>query len=124
MEWLKLMTGSSHRLGKRLGFPARKEKILVYKAKLMQLSSTLPSRFARAIESIYRNLDELVYQVPWFLTHSDLSNMNLLVDPDSCHLTGIVDCADASIERIRYCSLGIGKRTRMQRPTWMVLLWE
>ena len=64
----------------------------------MQLSSILPSRFARVIERIYRNLDELVYRVPWVLTHSDISNMNILVDPDSCHLTGIVDWADASIE--------------------------
>ena len=39
-----------------------------------------------------------MYQVPWVLTHSDLSNMNLLVDPDSGHLTGVVDWADASIE--------------------------
>ena len=76
----------------------RKEKTLVYKTKLMQLSSILPSRFARVIERIYRNLDELVYRVPWVLTHSDISNMNILVDPDSCHLTGIVDWADASIE--------------------------
>lgn len=36
--------------------------------------------------------------MPWVLTHSDLSNMNILVDPDSGHLTGVVDWADASIE--------------------------
>ena len=76
----------------------RKEKALDHKAKLMQLSSILPSRFARVIDRIYRNLDELVDQVPWVLTHSDISNMNILVDPDSCHVTGIVDWADASIE--------------------------
>ena len=76
----------------------QKGKTLVYKAKLMQLSSTLPSRFESVIERLYRNLDELVYQVPWVLTHPDISNMNILVDPDSCHLTGIVDWADASIE--------------------------
>ena len=30
--------------------------------------------------------------------YSDLSNMNILVDPDSGHLTGVVDLADASIK--------------------------
>jgi len=64
----------------------------------MQLSSTLLNQFTTVIERIHRNLDGLIYQVPWVLTHSDISNMNILVDPDSCHLTGIVDWADASIE--------------------------
>ena len=82
---------------KRPQTPAN-EKILFYKAKLLQLSGALPSRFAMVIERICQSLDELVYQVPWVLTHSDLSNMNILVDPDSGHLTGIVDWADASIE--------------------------
>ena len=36
--------------------------------------------------------------VPWVLTHQDLSNMNILVDPDSGHITGVVDWADATIE--------------------------
>ncbi len=36
--------------------------------------------------------------LPWVLTHSDLSEMNILVDPDSGHLTGVVDWAEATIE--------------------------
>jgi len=36
--------------------------------------------------------------VPWVLTHQDLSDMNILVDPDSGHITGVVDWADATIE--------------------------
>jgi hypothetical protein len=36
--------------------------------------------------------------VPWVLTHQDLSNMNILVDPDSGHITGVVDWADATTE--------------------------
>ena len=39
----------------------------------MQLSSILPSRFGEGhSKRIYWNLEELVYQVPWVLTHSDL----------------------------------------------------
>ena len=37
------------------------------------------------------------------------------------HLTGKVDWADASIEPF---GIALGKCTRMQRPTWMVILWE
>jgi hypothetical protein len=69
-----------------------------YKSKLMQLSGALPSRFTIVVERTFRIIDEIIYQVPWVLTHSDLSNMNILVDPDSGHLTGVVDWADASIE--------------------------
>jgi len=36
--------------------------------------------------------------VPWVLTHQDLSGMNILVDPDTGHITGVVDWADATIE--------------------------
>lgn len=64
----------------------------------MQLSSALPSRFARVIENTHQILKEILNHVPWVLTHSDLSDMNILVDPDSGHLTGIVDWADADIQ--------------------------
>lgn len=77
--------------------PAR-EKYHFYHTKLMQLSSALPSRFTRVIEKTNQSLNEIIYNVPWVLTHSDLSNMNILVDPDSGHLTGVVDWADAGIE--------------------------
>jgi Ser/Thr protein kinase RdoA (MazF antagonist) len=36
--------------------------------------------------------------VPWVLTHQDLSGMNILVDPDTGHITGVVDWADATLE--------------------------
>ena len=71
---------------------------LVYKAQLRQLFSTLPSRLTMVIERIHQSLDELVFQVPWVLTHPDLSNMNIFVDPEPGHLTGIVDWADPTIE--------------------------
>lgn len=64
----------------------------------MQLSSALPKRFAKVIENTDQSLHEILYHVRWVLTHPDLSDMNILVDPDSGHLTGVVDWADATIE--------------------------
>lgn len=64
----------------------------------MQLSSSLPSQFAEVIEKIVQSSNEIFQQVPWVLTHGDLSNMNILVEPDSGHLTGVVDWAEASIQ--------------------------
>jgi hypothetical protein len=43
-------------------------------------------------------MGQMINMVPWVLTHQDLSNMNILVDPDSGHITGVVDWADATIE--------------------------
>ncbi len=64
----------------------------------MQLSGALPSRFTVVIKRTFQIINEIIYQVPWVLTHSDLSNTNILVNSDSGHLTGMVDWADASIE--------------------------
>ncbi len=61
-----------------------------FKAKLIQLSGTLSSRFT-IVKRTFQIIDEIIYQVPWVLTHSDLSNTNILVDSDSGHLTGVVD---------------------------------
>ena len=58
----------------------------------------LPDRYKTVIGRIHSNLEKLIVQVPWVLTHGDLSNMNMLVDRKSGHLTGIVDWAEATIE--------------------------
>jgi len=43
-------------------------------------------------------MELIIDLVPWVLTHQDLSGMNILVDPDTGHITGVVDWADATIE--------------------------
>jgi len=75
-----------------------KDKIHLYTYKLKQLSSSLPSRFTKIIENTQKNMCRMINLVPWVLTHQDLSDMNILVDPDSGHITGVVDWADATIE--------------------------
>ena len=69
-----------------------------YKAELMQLSGALSGRLTTVIERILQIIDKIICQVPWVLSHGDLSGMNILVDPDTGHLTGVVDWAEASIE--------------------------
>lgn len=41
-------------------------------------------------------LDDIA-ELPWVLTHDDLSNMNLLVDATTGHLQGVIDWADAAV---------------------------
>lgn len=41
-------------------------------------------------------LDE-IFELPWVLTHDDLSSMNLILDASTGHLQGVVDWADAEI---------------------------
>ena len=79
-------------------YPPTRGKSHLYKAKLTQLSDALPSRLTNVIERTYQNIEEAIYRVPQVLTHSDLSNINILVNPDSSHLTSVVDQADASIK--------------------------
>ena len=43
-------------------------------------------------------MDQIIDLVPGVLSHGDLSDMNILADPVSGHLTGIVDWAEATIE--------------------------
>lgn len=75
-----------------------KDKQHLYTCKLKQLSSSLPPRFTKIIENTQKNMGQMINAVPWVLTHQDLSDMNILVDPDSGHITGVVDWADATVE--------------------------
>ena len=49
--------------------------------------------------------------LPWVLTRQDLSGTNILVDPDSGHITGVVDVtiepfgvAIRGLESVLHCS--------------------
>jgi len=41
---------------------------------------------------------QIINLVPWVLTHQDLSDGNIMVDPDSGYIIGVVDWVDATIE--------------------------
>ncbi|KAL7919530.1 hypothetical protein ACQKWADRAFT_192465 [Trichoderma austrokoningii] len=75
-----------------------KDRRHLYMSQLKHLSSSLPPRFTKILEHTQKNIGQMMDLVPWVLTHQDLSDMNILVDPDSGHITGVVDWADATIE--------------------------
>lgn len=68
-----------------------------YCAALEQLLVAIPHEFQLVIRLMTDRL-ESVLSLPLTLTHTDLSSGNMLIDPRTGHLTGIVDWADATIE--------------------------
>lgn len=67
-------------------------------ARLEYLTGALPERFLPAIIEIQAALPALLNGCyPVVLTHSDLSEMNILVGPSSGKITGVVDWPGASI---------------------------
>jgi hypothetical protein len=64
--------------------------------KLKELAQTTSASLLTHVRHASQALDE-IFQLPWVLTHEDLSSMNLLLDPDTGNLRGVVDWADAAI---------------------------
>lgn len=68
-------------------------------ARFKYLAEALPERFLPAITEVEAALPALLDGCyPAVLTHGDLNEMNILVDPYSGEITGIVDWSDASIQ--------------------------
>lgn len=67
-----------------------------YMEKLTQLSTSLPDVLRAILDCTVTNLD-VIMRLPWVLTHDDLSDINILVDSDTGHLTSVVDWADTVI---------------------------
>lgn len=62
------------------------------------LAGVLPERFLPAITEVQAALPAFLDgSYPLVLTHSDLNEMNILVDASSGKITGVVDWPDASI---------------------------
>ncbi|KAF2122371.1 hypothetical protein BDV96DRAFT_594257 [Lophiotrema nucula] len=62
------------------------------------LADALPERFAPAVAETQAALPALFDEdYPLVLTHGDLNEMNMLVNPSSGEITGIIDWPDASI---------------------------
>ncbi|OQE13649.1 hypothetical protein PENFLA_c045G06015 [Penicillium flavigenum] len=56
------------------------------------LARDLPSRFAPNLERVRKELPSLFSKaIPFVLSHGDLNTMNLLVNPQTGNITGIVD---------------------------------
>ena len=68
-----------------------------YTTSLHLLLSSLPTRFHPAIQRCLNELDSLFSLLPMVLLHRDFGTSNILVDEKSCHLTGVIDWAEAEI---------------------------
>lgn len=65
---------------------------LVWRAKLLE--SALPERFRESASSNLKNWHE-IERLPWTLTHGDFIPSNVLVQPKSGSITGLLDWAEA-----------------------------
>ncbi|PSN75100.1 hypothetical protein BS50DRAFT_671344 [Corynespora cassiicola Philippines] len=69
-----------------------------FTTKLQLLASHLPPRFCPLVHETLHNLPLLFSSsYPSVLTHADFSETNILIDPATGHLTGVIDWAEASI---------------------------
>ncbi|OAG39644.1 hypothetical protein AYO21_06112 [Fonsecaea monophora] len=69
-----------------------------YEQKFDLLSQALPSRFTENLRRVRAELSLLFTSThPLVLSHDDLCEMNIFVDPNTGHVTGIIDWAEASI---------------------------
>ena len=65
--------------------------------KLDTLRDNLPVRFQPSVIYVRNNLDSLFTDWPMTLSHEDLTEQNVLIDPSTGHLTGVVDWVNARI---------------------------
>ncbi|KAJ5802725.1 Protein kinase-like protein [Penicillium pulvis] len=76
-----------------------------YQERFKLLSQVLPSRYQQNLEMVRRGLSLLFMPTyPMVLSHGDLPGTNVLVDPSTGHLTGVIDWAEAQI-----CPLGMSQ---------------
>lgn len=68
----------------------------VYAKDLQLLLCALPSRFHQIIQECLDSIKAIV-SLPMVLLHRDFNDCNIMVDETSCHLTGIIDWAEAEI---------------------------
>lgn len=68
-----------------------------YTKELRILLISLPPRFHPATQKCLDSM-EAIMSLPMVLLHHDFSSCNYLVDETSCHLTGVIDWAEAEVE--------------------------
>ena len=72
------------------------------------LSESMPSRFTPIIRRLSNEADQLFSNsYPFTLSHNDLCEMNILIDPLTGHLKGIIDWIDAKIQPFGFALWGL-----------------
>lgn len=68
-----------------------------YESDLRLLLHALPPRFQHVVQRCLQALPSIM-ALPIVLAHKDFGDFNMLVDPDTCHLLGVIDWAEAKRE--------------------------
>lgn len=72
------------------------------------LARNLLSHFAQNLERIRKELPSIFSKaLPFVLSHGDLNMMNLLVNPETGNITGIVDWAESRILPFGFALYGL-----------------
>jgi hypothetical protein len=74
--------------------------------RLASLCRDLPSRFQPTAQGLLERLPQ-IESLPWVLTHGDIVQSNIIVDPASGTLAGLVDWAEAEILPFGVCLYGL-----------------
>jgi len=74
--------------------------------RLKSLMIDLPVRFQGHARNVLRQLHR-IEALPWVLTHGDVIDANIMVDPESCQLLGLVDWAEAERLPFGVCFYGL-----------------
>jgi hypothetical protein len=84
------------------------------------LARNLPSRFAPNLDMVRKELPSLFSKaLPFVLSHGDLNMMNLLVNPETGNITGIVDWAESRILPFGFALYGLENLLgRMNSEGW------
>ncbi|KAH7360620.1 hypothetical protein BKA65DRAFT_604051 [Rhexocercosporidium sp. MPI-PUGE-AT-0058] len=76
------------------------------RTRLQSLCADLPVQFQGKARHILANLRH-IEALPWVLTHGDIVAANIMVDPSTGALTGLVDWAEAEILPFGVCLYGL-----------------
>lgn len=68
-----------------------------YGFKLGRLAESLPTRFSQKLLALEPHIYAVCSKLPYVVTHGDLCELNVLIDSETGHITGIVDWAEVRV---------------------------
>lgn len=84
-------------------------------ARMKILSTNLPPRFRAKASEILRHMHR-VETLPWVFTHGDLLGANMLIEPSTGSLNGVVDWGEAELLPFGTCFYGLEEVLGEVRP--------
>ncbi|CEO58806.1 hypothetical protein PMG11_03508 [Penicillium brasilianum] len=92
----------------RPGSDATATLLMEFQTSFGLLARNMPSRFAPNLERVRKELPSVFSKaLPFVLSHGDLNEMNLPVNPKSGNITGIVDWAESRILPFGFALYGL-----------------